>query len=157
MKDKSIRKVVSCGIIPVYMHENKERKFLLVLQNNGNWSFPKGHVDKDETFVETAKRELFEETGLVDVNIFSEKFFSHSYIGEYEQEIFDKTVHYFVAYAGTQKVTIQEEEIKDFCWCSATNILKKLKHKSAQNVFKEALVYLKKIENENSYFLEKKY
>ena len=43
-------------------------KVVLAYQTiNPSWSFPKGHVDKDETPLETAKREVYEETGIKDV------------------------------------------------------------------------------------------
>ena len=39
-------------------------EYLIVLQSNGCWSFPKGHMDAGETETQTALRELNEETGL---------------------------------------------------------------------------------------------
>ena len=35
-----------------------------MLQSGGSWSIPKGHMEAGETEVETAQRELQEETGL---------------------------------------------------------------------------------------------
>jgi 8-oxo-dGTP diphosphatase len=43
---------------------------------NGTWSFPGGHLEKYESFIECAKRELEEETGLIyekDVKYLSNK------------------------------------------------------------------------------------
>lgn len=54
----------SCGVLP-YQVVNGEKKFLLVFESGSQcWSFPKGHVEKGETDVQAALRELFEETGL---------------------------------------------------------------------------------------------
>ena len=39
-------------------------EFLILLQTNSCWSFPKGHMEAGETEVQTALRELHEETGL---------------------------------------------------------------------------------------------
>ena len=69
MKEKS------CGAI-VYKKENDELKFLLVYQNNGHYSFPKGHEEEGETEIETATREIKEETNL---DIYDVK-----YVGKYE-------------------------------------------------------------------------
>ena len=44
---------------------NKEK--VLLLNNSGEWVFPKGHVEAGESFVQTAIRELQEESG-VSVN-----------------------------------------------------------------------------------------
>lgn len=53
----------SCGVVP-YRIVNGEREYLILLQSNRCWSFPKGHMDAGETERETALRELREETGL---------------------------------------------------------------------------------------------
>lgn len=53
----------SCGVIP-FRQIGGEREYLIVLQTNNCWSFPKGHMDRGETEPETALRELYEETGL---------------------------------------------------------------------------------------------
>ena len=53
----------SCGVIPFREREG-EREYLILLQTNGCWSFPKGHMEAGETETETALRELREETGL---------------------------------------------------------------------------------------------
>ena len=57
-------KEFSCGAI-VYKMRNCEPVFLLVnSRKNGLWGFPKGHVEKGESELETATREIFEETGI---------------------------------------------------------------------------------------------
>ena len=40
---------------------------LVVQQKNGTWSLPKGHVEKGEEIFETAKREIYEESGVEDL------------------------------------------------------------------------------------------
>ena len=49
----------SCGCIII-----EDKKVLLIKQTNGIWGFPKGHVEKNETELQTAEREVKEETGL---------------------------------------------------------------------------------------------
>lgn len=54
----------SCGVLP-YRETGAEREYLLVYENYSRcWSIPKGHMEMGETEIETALRELFEETGL---------------------------------------------------------------------------------------------
>ena len=51
-----------CGII-IYNMDTK--KYLLVYgKKSQKWGFPKGHMEKGESEEETARRELFEETGI---------------------------------------------------------------------------------------------
>ena len=51
---------IACGAIIT----NAENQALLVFQQNGFWGFPKGHVEPGETELETAVREVKEETNL---------------------------------------------------------------------------------------------
>ena len=44
----------------------KDNKVLLIKQTKGHWGFPKGHVEKNETEIETAIREVKEETNNSD-------------------------------------------------------------------------------------------
>jgi 8-oxo-dGTP pyrophosphatase MutT (NUDIX family) len=52
----------------VYKIENGATFFLLVYSaRNKEWGFPKGHIEEGETDKETARREIFEETGIQDL------------------------------------------------------------------------------------------
>ena len=54
----------SCGVLP-YRTGNTEPEYLIVFEEFSMcWSLPKGHMEAGETEIETAQRELFEETGL---------------------------------------------------------------------------------------------
>ena len=53
-----MKQETSSGAV-VYKKENNEYFFLLVYSvKNKEWSFPKGHIEKGETELETAKREI---------------------------------------------------------------------------------------------------
>ena len=52
------------------MIKDQQPLFLLIQQKAGHYGFPKGHVEKNETEVETAIREIKEETGL-EVKIYN--------------------------------------------------------------------------------------
>ena len=58
--------ILSAGIV-IVRREGKEWKFLF-LRAYRNWDFPKGIVETGEDPLETAKREVAEETGLSDLN-----------------------------------------------------------------------------------------
>ena len=58
---KKINKTITAGGIIV----NEYKEVVIVNQNHDSWSLPKGHVEDNETFLETAKREIYEETGLI--------------------------------------------------------------------------------------------
>lgn len=53
----------SCGAV-VFTRSGQQLRYVLVQETNGFHSFPKGHMEAGETEVETALREIKEETGL---------------------------------------------------------------------------------------------
>lgn len=55
------RKVSSMGIVLSKTGPDLE---VLILENGGEWVFPKGHVEEGEDLVEAALREVLEETGV---------------------------------------------------------------------------------------------
>ena len=57
---------------------NDEGKVLVVSQRGTSWSLPKGHIDPGETAVVAAKREIYEESGVRDLEFIRE-------LGTYER------------------------------------------------------------------------
>ena len=53
----------SCGAI-VFTKDAESIKYVIIESKEGVFGFPKGHVEKNETEIETARREVLEETGL---------------------------------------------------------------------------------------------
>ena len=81
----NLKKEKSCGCIII-----EKDKVLLIQQTKGHWGFPKGHMEAGETEIETAIREVKEETNL-DVEIDENKRYTMEYItdkGTYKQVVF---------------------------------------------------------------------
>ena len=112
----------SCGAI-VYRKSHGNIEILLIKHvNSGHWSFPKGHVEGNETELETARREIMEETG-VDVILDPTFRETVSYSPKRDTQ---KIVVYFLAKAKNVDYVPQVEEISDIRWVDivyATNIL----------------------------------
>jgi len=132
----------SCGAI-VYKKENNEFEFLLVYMNNGNYGFPKGHMEANETELETAIREIKEETNL-DVELDSNFRCEISYLIEHKNVMKDAV--YFVATPTTFELKNQEGEINECVWCSYDEVLEKLEFDNIKEVFTKAYNYIKTID-----------
>jgi 8-oxo-dGTP pyrophosphatase MutT (NUDIX family) len=57
---------------------NNEGKVLVVSQHGTSWSLPKGHIDPGEDALVAAKREIYEESGIRDLEFVRE-------LGSYER------------------------------------------------------------------------
>lgn len=103
----------SCGIIP-YRKTPKGIRYLLLLQTNGFWSFPKGHIEPFESEQDTALRELNEETGLSAVLHPSfREMVSYPMSGSRTKQV--------VLFPGavTGRIRLQEAEAVDHRWVTA--------------------------------------
>ena len=73
------KEVVSSKVVSTYMKEtftaggivvNMESRMILVVSQGGrSWSLPKGHVNERETPEEAARREIYEESGLLELRL----------------------------------------------------------------------------------------
>lgn len=129
----------SCGAI-VYKEENGILKFLLVYQSNGHHSFPKGHMEIGETEVDTAIREIKEETNL-DVELDTDFRCEISYIIE-TKNIWKDSV-YFLATPITYNLINQEGEIIECTWNTYEEVIEKLEYDNIKEVFQKAYDYIK--------------
>lgn len=136
-----IKKEKSCGAI-IYKIEDNNIKILLLKHNVGHWSFPKGHVENNETEEETALREIKEETNL-DVLIDTNFRRVSTY---YPKENVIKDVVFFI---GKQidkniKAVPQESEISELGWYLKEDALNIITYDNDKELLKEALDYLEK-------------
>ena len=57
----------SGAIIFSIKNESHETEFLLLHYTHGHWDFPKGNIEVGEGDIHAAHREIFEETGIQNV------------------------------------------------------------------------------------------
>ena len=128
----------SCGAL-VYRYEG-DRLMLLLLRHRhgGHWSFPKGHVELGETEVQTAEREVQEETGLrvkVDDGFGAE----NAYMTRADTR---KQVVYFIATADDQPLVAQRGEVREVRWEPVEKAPRRLTYAGDREILKNAYAYL---------------
>ena len=126
-----MKKVKSCGCIII-----ENNKVLLIQQKKGNWGFPKGRIEKKGTEVETAIREVKEETNL-DVKIEDvNKKYVDSYFAKKNEF---KEVVFFLAKRIGGEIKPQEKEIKNVEWVDLLEAIDRITMKSTKELYQKVL------------------
>lgn len=136
--EQEIKKEKSCGAI-VYRYLNGELYILMIQMNVGHWSFPKGHVEKNETEIETATREVKEET---NIDIFVDRNFREMTTYSPLSGVL-KDVIYFVATPISNHLVPQVEEVSDVKWVHSDDALNIVTYDSDRNILYKAIQFIK--------------
>lgn len=132
----------SAGAI-VFQTNNDEIKYLLLHYEEGHWDFPKGHIEEGETAVETAKREVLEETGIKKLEFVKEFKEKIHYFYKVNGELRSKDVVFYLAKTEEEKIKLSSEHI-GFSWLSFEKALEKLTFKNAKEILKKVDEFLVK-------------
>ena len=130
----------SCGAV-VFTKDNENIKYLIIESKDGVYGFPKGHVEKNETEIETAKREIFEETGL-HVEFRGNFRTEDTYQFQHNGETIIKNVVYFLAEFSNQSPEVQVTELNNILLANYETALSLLRFESAKRILKGANKYL---------------
>ena len=131
--NEELQETKSSGAI-VYKVEGNEIKYLLIMLIRGNWGFPKGHFEGEETEKETAVREIFEETGL---NVKFHDDFRET-IQYFPAPFIFKTVISFLVEAVTDNVKIQTDEVAEYRWATYDEAAKLITYRLQKKILKKA-------------------
>jgi 8-oxo-dGTP pyrophosphatase MutT (NUDIX family) len=132
--------VKSCGFI-AYRQIEGENLYLIIKSLNGDFGFPKGHTEYGESEIETAIRELKEETG-IEVKV-TEGFRRQI---EYELQSIPNTVKqsvYFLGECTSDRIICQESEVLEARFIPYKNALALLTFKETKDILKEAEIFIK--------------
>ena len=132
----------SCGAI-VYRKFHGNTEILLIKHiNSGHWSFHKGHVEPGETEIETAQREIKEETS---IDVIIDPTFRETVSYSPKKDTM-KVVVYFLAKAKNVDFVPQEDEIAEIRWVDISYAASILSYENdrtivakARNAIKEAI------------------
>lgn len=112
---------------------DREGKLLLIEQHGNTWSLPKGGVEEGESELEAAKREIWEETGVRNLELVGE-------LGSYERfslakdgvsemkELGLRRRTFFLFRTDEEKLEPQDGEVTKAIWVSLEGALSMLSH-----------------------------
>jgi 8-oxo-dGTP pyrophosphatase MutT (NUDIX family) len=149
-----LKQEISAGAV-VYKKIKNEFYFLLVYSvKNKEWSFPKGHIEQNENEIETAKREIFEETGINNLNFidgfkFTDSYLTKGVLPNTAGGIVKKNVIYYLCYTDSDYINPNNDEINNCKWFNFDQAIKILKFETQHKLLKQVLNLLKGEKNES--------
>ncbi len=130
------RKTKSAGGVVM---NRKSGKILVVSQHGTSWSLPKGHIDEGEEAEEAARREVFEEAGLGDLDMIKsfpayERFKMDKNNSDDKLEL--KEIQMFLFETGEENLSPRDPDNPEAKWVEKDKVEKILTHPKDKEFFR---------------------
>jgi len=131
----------------IFRKEGGKRFYLLLHYQRGMrrqdpyWDFPKGHIEKGETEGKAMRREVFEETGIRDLELVPKFREVIKYFFKWEGETIFKMVVYYLGETKEREVKISPEHI-GYQWLPYKEAVEQSTFKNAKEIIKKAEEFL---------------
>ena len=140
------KKDISYGVIPIKKDGASWQVFLINqlsrIGDNSYWIFPKGHPENTETPLETAVRELREETNLVADSFVAEPTFTLEYTFMFDGIKIEKTVVFYIGVITNPVYTLDATEVQEAGWYSLAEAAERLDYQDTKHMFVEARKFI---------------
>lgn len=130
----------SCGAI-IFTKESGQIRYVIIQSKEGIYGFPKGHMEGTETEIQTALREIAEETGL-SVNMI-DGFRTedvHTFTRDGKTRL--KHIVYFLGEYSNQIPTAQISELRSVCLLDYETAISVFQFESSRRLLTEAHNFL---------------
>ena len=121
----------SCGSIIIFNEE-----VLIIKQNNGDYGFPKGHMEKGETEIETAFRETKEE---VNLNVVLDENRRYMITYKVNDNIIKDVVYFVGTISDKNNLKIDKNELKDAFFVKKEEVINILTHNNLKELWNNVL------------------
>lgn len=130
----------SCGAV-VFTKNAEGIEYVIIESKEGYYGFPKGHVENNETELETARREVLEETGL-QVEFLENFRIEDSHPFQRNGETRMKYIVYFLAEFSNQFLRAQESELNSIHLMDYETAMSSFQFENSKRILKEAHKFL---------------
>ena len=139
---RSIIKETTAGGIVWQVGQGGQIEILVIEDAKGRWTLPKGHVEPGETYRQTARREISEETGLKKLEVgpaVKPVNFQYRRGGD----LVVMTLHLFVIRSLDREAMIKKEDwMRSIAWMSANQAIEQIEY---EDICRAVLVGLRHI------------
>jgi|APSaa5957512622_1039677.scaffolds.fasta_scaffold36511_2 bis(5'-nucleosidyl)-tetraphosphatase len=133
--------VETCAGGIIFIKEGENIFYLIIKGKATNWwSFPKGHLEENETIVQAAQREIYEETGLKDLRSFPGFLETISFINHKNNK---KHVHHLLFQTKLREIILSDEHI-EYKWLKFEEAYELIDHENQKRILKLAKETLEK-------------
>jgi len=125
---------------------NPKGQIAIITSTKGLKTFPKGSCEPGETYLETAKREIYEETGIKDIRLRSKLgiLVRPGYTADNHSEpSVIKNIHVFFFTSNTDELQPQMPDVLDAEWVSINKVKKVLSWPEEREFFEKQRARLK--------------
>jgi len=140
-RDKMEKSVSAGGVVM-----NPEGRILVVSQRGVSWSLPKGHIEKGESPLETARREITEESGITELR-FIKKLGEYSRYRMGENNLDDtfvtKKIILFLFKTNQEKLKPRDPKNPEARWVDKTEVANILTHQKDREFFRKIILEIK--------------
>ncbi len=143
----------SAGFIVYRINRKGIREYLILHYPGGHFDFPKGHIEKGETKMQAAERELEEETGITRVTWIEGYKEKINYKYRREGQLMSKDVYFFLAATRQKNVRISFEH-QGFVWLPFNEAMLKITFDNARTLLTKAEEFIS--EHPNAALVKKK-
>lgn len=127
----------SAGFVILREDKKGQRLYLLLHYPGGHIDFPKGHIEKGETKIEAALRELEEETGISKVKLMEGYKEKIHYFYKHQGKLMSKDVFFYLALTKQKNVNISFEH-KNYYWLPYEEALQKITFENSKQLLRKA-------------------
>ena len=138
-----MRYVKSCGFV-AYACLGGENRYLIIKSTNGDVGFPKGHVEEGEEEIDTAIRELYEETN-VSVRVVDGFRYAIEYPLPSAQDTVKQSVYFLGRCDDPEKMKRQESEVSEIAFLSYGEALSALTFNETKDILRAASSFIEKL------------
>ncbi len=131
---------VSSGAI-LFRRNNHTITFLILHYYSGHWDFPKGNKEEGESNLETALREIMEETGIRDVIILDKFMKQVFYKYKRNNHLVSKKVTYFLAETKSTNVVLSKEHL-NYVWAQYDEAFQRITYSNSKEILTEGYKFL---------------